>query len=72
METKEMTNIISKKNKYDTKIGAINYLIANSVYGDEWTGAGMYEAIVKVAEAPKKFRFSKDYLNTLLSKAKEF
>lgn len=64
--------IISKKNKYDTKIGAINYLVKNSVYSNEWSGAGMYEAIVEVVKAPKKFRFSKDYLNSLLKKAEEF
>lgn len=67
-----MKKIISKKNKYDTKIGAINYLVKNSVYGGEWTGSGMYEAIVKVVEAPKKFRFSKEYLNTLLDNARNF
>lgn len=61
--------IISKKNKYDTKIGAITYLVKNNVYGNEWQGAGMYEAIVKVVEAPKKTRFSKDYLNSLLKEA---
>ena len=59
----------SKKNKYDTKMGAITYLIKHSVYKNEWTGMGMYEAIVKIAEAPQKFRFSKDYLNSLLKEA---
>lgn len=57
---------ISKKNVYDTKIGAINYLVGNTVYSNEWTGTGMYEAIVKIIEAPEKTRFSKEYLNTLL------
>lgn len=61
--------IKSKKNKYDTKIGAINYLIKHTVYSSEWSGTGMYEAIVKIVEAPKKFRFSKDYLNLLLDQA---
>lgn len=61
---------ISKKNKYDTKIGAITYLVEHSVYSEEWSGAGMYEAIVKVVEAPKTFRFSKDYLNCLLEEAR--
>lgn len=62
--------IISKKNKYDTKIGAINYLVKNSVYDDEWTGAGMFEAIFKVVGKPKGHRFSKEYLNTLLEEAR--
>ena len=61
--------IISKKNKYDTKIGAINYLVKNNVYGNEWQGAGMYEAIAKIIETPNKFRFSKEYLNSLLEEA---
>lgn len=67
-----MKPIISKKNKYDTKIGAINYLVKNEVYSDEWTGAGMYEAIVKIVKAPKKFRFSNGYLNSLLENASKF
>jgi len=29
---------ISKKNVYDTKIGAINYLVEHTVYSNEWTG----------------------------------
>lgn len=61
-------NYISKKNVFDTKIGAINYLVKNNVYTDEWSGTGMYEAIVKIVEAPKKKRFSKTYLKSLLSK----
>lgn len=61
--------IISKKNKYETKIGAINYVVKNNVYTSEWRGAGMYEIIVKIVEAPKKFRFSKEYLKALLFEA---
>ena len=62
---------ISKKNVYDTKIGAINYLVEHNVYSNEWTGAGMYEAIVTVVEAPQKTRFTKVYLNKLLEKASD-
>lgn len=65
-----MTTIISKKNTYDTKIGAINYLVENSVYSDEWSGAGMYEIIEKIVVAPKNTRFKKEYLNELLEEAK--
>lgn len=61
--------IISKKNTYDTKIGAINYLVKHTVYSNEWTGTGMYESIVKIVEAPKKCRFTKEYLNSLLESA---
>ncbi len=64
--------IVSKKNTYDTKIGAITYLVKNSVYTNEWTGAGMYEAIREVVESPKGTRFKKEYLNTLLAQAKVF
>lgn len=63
--------IISKKNTYDTKIGAINYLVSNSVYSNEWTGTGMYEAIEKIVRAPKKTRFRKEFLNSLLEDAKK-
>lgn len=63
---------ISKKNVYETKIGAINYLVEHTVYSNEWTGAGMYEAIVKIVEAPQKTRFKKDYLNILLKEAEDF
>lgn len=62
--------IVSKKNTYDTKFGAINYLVQNSVYSNEWTGAGMYEVIEEIVKAPKKSRFKKEYLNGLLEKAK--
>jgi len=62
---------ISKKNVYETKIGAINYLVEHSVYDNEWTGTGMYEAIVKIVEAPQKTRFTKEYLNTLLEIASD-
>lgn len=64
--------IISKKNTYDTKIGAISYLVKNNVYTGEWTGAGMYNAIVKIVESPKNARFKKEYLNELLKEASEF
>lgn len=61
----------SKKNKYDTKIGAINYLVKHNVYSDEWSGAGMYEIITKIIEAPQKTRFSKTYLDSLLEEAEK-
>lgn len=70
---KEVT--ISKKNRYDTKIGAINYLVKNNVYTSEWSGAGMYEAVVKVLQFQSKFsttkgNFTKKYLDSLLEEAK--
>jgi hypothetical protein len=68
-----MIKPISKQNKYYTKIGAINYLVKHSVYADEWSGAGMYEAIAEIVKMPKqKFVVTKTYLNQLLEKAKQF
>ena len=50
-------------------LDAIKYLINNSVYNDEWTGAGMYEAIVKIVPSKKvKIKF----LDELLEQAKNF
>ena len=65
-----MNKPVSKKNTYDTKIGAINYLVKNSVYGNEWSGTGMYEAVEKIVNAPQKTRFRKEYLKSLLEKAR--
>lgn len=33
---------MTKNNKLFTKIEAIEYLVQNNVYSDEWSGAGMY------------------------------
>lgn len=66
-----MAKVISKKNNFYTRIGAINYLVKNSVYTNEWTGAGMYEAIEKIVNLPtrKKPCFSKSWLDEELAKA---
>lgn len=50
---------------------AINYLIKNNVYHDEWSGAGMFEAVIKIYE-DKNEMFSKDYLDKLLKQAENF
>ena len=53
-----------------TKLDAIKYLVKNSAYGDEWSGAGMWEAVTKVMAA--KNDVSKTYLDELLVRAKHF
>lgn len=54
---------------YLDKLKAIEYLIKNSVYSNEWTGAGMYEAIVKIMPS-KRVKIS--FLKQLLEEAKNF
>ena len=54
----------NKKNKYE----AVEYLVANSVYGNEWQGAGMYEAIERIIKSPKLFYWEKD-LRKMLKEA---
>lgn len=63
--------MIGNKNhlQYLDTLDAIKYLIKNTVYADEWTGAGMYEAIVKVVPS-KKVKIT--FLNQLLEEAKNF
>lgn len=53
------------------KLTALKYLIDRSVYKDEWSGAGMYEAIEEVFKA-KDTGFDKRYLDRLLKEASEF
>lgn len=55
-----------KKNKFE----AIEYFVANSVYGNEWQGAGMYEIIERIIKSPKLFYFEKD-LNKMLKEAED-
>lgn len=63
--------MIGNKNhlQYLDCLDAIKYLVKNSVYSNEWTGAGMYEAIVKIL--PSK-RVKIKFLNQLLEEAKTF
>ena len=52
-----------------TKLVAIKYLVKHNVYTDEWSGAGMYEAIEEVIlYSPKNI--AKRYLDKLLKQAK--
>ena len=50
---------------------ALKYLVKNSVYGDEWTGAGMYEELVKIIESDKN-EYTKEELDALLREAENF
>jgi hypothetical protein len=51
------------------KIDALEYLIKNNVYGNEWQGAGMYEIIVKMMKHEGKL--TKEYLDKLLKEAED-
>lgn len=52
------------------KLKAIEYLVKNSVYSNEWTGAGMYEAILNTLD--KKGNITTQWLDTELIKAANF
>lgn len=39
-----------------SKLNALEYLIENSVYGDEWQGAGMWEAVLEMMKYEGKIR----------------
>jgi len=52
------------------KLTAIGYLISNTKYTDEWSGADMYEAIEKVYKK-NETTFEKSYLDRLLIEAEE-
>ena len=60
---------MKKENKYD-KYTAIVFLVANSVYGNEWQGAGMYEQIERIVKSPKLFYWKKD-LRKMLKEAED-
>ena len=46
-------------------------MIKNNVYSDEWSGAGMYEAIEEIVNSEEDV-FYQDLLDELLKKASEF
>jgi len=52
-----------------TKEKAIQYLVDNSVYGDEWSGAGMWHAVVSVMTS--KPDITEERLQKLLQEAKD-
>lgn len=54
-----------------TKQKAIEYLVKNSVYSNEWQGAGMWEAVENVMNVSAKDRklINYDWLDMLLTKA---
>jgi hypothetical protein len=67
----ELKSEYEKSKKDFNKMSALIYLVKNSVYNDEWSGAGMYEAIEKIITSEVKF-FNKNYLDSLLKEAAEF
>lgn len=56
------------REKIYNKLEAIEYIVANSVYGNEWQGAGMYEAVEKIIKS-RKLYFPEKYLQRLLKEA---
>lgn len=60
---------MSNKEKKN-KIEAIEYLVANSVYGNEWQGAGMYEAVERIIKSSKLFYYERD-LKRFLKEAED-
>lgn len=64
-----MKDIKVKEKKY-SKWEAVQYLVQNNEYNDEWSGAGMYEIIAEVVEKLENTFFTKEILDKLLEKAK--
>lgn len=50
---------------------ALKYLVKNRTDFDEWSGAGMCDALVEVIMCDEEF-FTKDYLDKLLEDASNF
>lgn len=53
-----------------TQLESIKYLVENSVYNDEWTGAGMWEAVEKVIKIPSNN--TEGRLKSLIERARKF
>jgi len=52
--------------------GAIMYLVQHSVYDNEWTGVGMWEAVVDVVRITNKHKTITEFqLNNLLKIAED-
>ena len=58
------------KRKNYTRLEAIKYIWKNSVYGNEWQGAGMWEAVEKILQSISAY-FDEEYLNDLLREAEK-
>lgn len=52
-----------------TKLEEIEYLVANDKYSNEWTGTGMWEAVLTVMG--NTMEFSKEELDRLIKKAED-
>ena len=52
------------------KLEAIQYLAKNSVYVNEWQGAGMWEAVLEILQSKEEILDIK-YINSLLKKAED-
>lgn len=54
-----------------THLEAIKYLADHAEYGNEWQGAGMWEAVTTVLVTGKTL-LTKEYLDVLIKRAKDF
>ena len=54
-----------KEEKKYNKYTAIEFLVVNSVYGNEWQGAGMYEQIERIIKGKKLYFYKKDLTKML-------
>jgi hypothetical protein len=51
---------------------AVKYLVDNDKYENEWSGAGMWEAVLQVVKPENAAILCEDFLDDLLEKAKNF
>ena len=73
MKTKTSKQVVQEtwEGKFPTKWKAIQYLVANSKYDNEWTGAGMWEAVLAVMKSGDSER-TLEFVDGLLEKAGNF
>lgn len=65
-----LRHLVDEPGTYST-LNAVKYLKEKSVYGNEWQGAGMWEAVGNVLDSSKRV-FTKDELDKLLEVAQNF
>ena len=59
-----------KKDRKLSQLEAIRWLDSHAVYGNEWQGAGLWEAVTTIlATGPRLL--TEDYVNILLQRATE-
>ena len=53
------------------KIDALKYLVTNKIYSDEWSGTGMYHALVQIIKS-EDMLFTEEFLIKLLKEVENF